>query len=45
MAELAADAPLRKALAERAFTEVSAVYDWSRVARQVRGIYEKLVQN
>lgn len=45
MAELAADAALRKSLAGNAFNAAASTYDWPMVARKVLEIYGQLAQN
>ncbi len=45
MARLADDAPLRCALAQRAFAEAAAQYGWSKNVDELLQIYEKAVAN
>lgn len=45
MAEFAADASLRKKLAERAFAEASNRHDWPLVAEEMREIYARFSQD
>jgi glycosyltransferase involved in cell wall biosynthesis len=45
MQELAGDPNLRKMLAEAAFSEVEARYDWAQVNEQIRSVYERFVRD